>query len=161
MQRNPSSNIYFFNIWFTNARCPKIIVKPCLYFFNSLKQLKSLKSYLLNNLNQLMKIKFNLRYHPKDEFCLATYIFLKPILYCMTRSNEVHNKNNLLYYSNHELTLRHFKKYSMPWPLRNRSQQLAASSVTFHIVDQATSRTSSHILRSTRSSISRSIFCNR
>lgn len=79
----------------------------------------------------------------------------------MTRSNEVHNKNSLQYYSNHELTLRHFKKYSMPWPLRNRSQQLAASSVTFHIVDQATSRTSSHILRSTRSSINRSIFCNR
>lgn len=50
-------------------------------------------------------------------------------------------------------TFRQPRKYSMPRPSRNRSQFLAVSSVTFHIVDQATSITSSKTRLDNRSLI--------
>lgn len=59
------------------------------------------------------------------------------------------------------LTFKHPRKYSMPRPSRKRSQFFAVSSVTFHMVDQATSITSSKILRDSRSLIRLSIVCKK
>lgn len=58
------------------------------------------------------------------------------------------------------ITLRQARKYSMPRFSRNRWQFCGVSSVTFHIVDQATSSTSSHTRLSSRSDIRVSIFWN-
>lgn len=49
----------------------------------------------------------------------------------------------------------------MPRFSRNLWQFCGVSSVTFHIVDQATSSTSSHTRRSSRSDIRLNIFCNK
>lgn len=59
------------------------------------------------------------------------------------------------------LTLKHPKKNSIPLPSKNRSQLIAVSSVTFHIVDQATSITSSNTFRVKRSYINVNIVCNK
>lgn len=50
-----------------------------------------------------------------------------------------------------ELTCKQLKKYVIPPPFKKRSQFIAVSSVTFHIVDQATSITSSNTFRFKRS----------
>lgn len=50
-------------------------------------------------------------------------------------------------------TFKHPRKYSIPRPSKNLSQLIAVSSVTFHIVDHATSMTSSKTLRCSRSLI--------
>lgn len=57
------------------------------------------------------------------------------------------------------LTFRQPRKNSIPRPSKNRSQLTAVSSVTFHIVDQATSMTSSNTSRVSRSWMSVSIVC--
>jgi hypothetical protein len=59
-----------------------------------------------------------------------------------------------------QLTLRQLRKNCMPLCLKKRLQLRAVSSVTFHIVDHATSITSSQTLRLSFSSISCSMVWN-
>ena len=76
---------------------------------------------------------------------------------CFQRTWENVKECQRITASRRKFTLRQLRKNCMPLWRRKRLQFRAVSSVTFHIVDQATSITSSQMLRLMRSSISSNI----